>query len=137
MSLMRVVIAGAVGGFLSIFTSWLVTGYLFHGYQRRTPEAWRPEGPKQYATSSIIQVLGGAAVGLLWFATGGAGRLGTTSWLLGGVLFGGLAWLAVACPIHVTTAVYVKVHRGVVAGLLLDSLLALCVVGCACAWGAS
>ena len=137
MSLLREVIAGAVGGFLSIFTSWLMTGYVFHKYQRLTPETWRPEGPREYATSSVIQVLGGAAVGLLYFATGGASRVGATSWLAGGLLFGGLAWLAVACPSQVVTAVYVKLHRGVVVGGLLDSLLGLFVVGCACAWAAS
>jgi hypothetical protein len=43
----------------------------------------------------------------------------------------------VACPTHLINAVYVKIHRGVVTGLLLDSLVGLLIVGCACAWAAS
>ncbi|HVP40198.1 MAG TPA: hypothetical protein VMS93_13555 [Candidatus Saccharimonadales bacterium] len=136
MSLARVVVAGAVGGFLSILTSWLITGTLFHRFQRRTPETWRPEGPRQYALSSLIQVLAGAAVGVLFFATGGVARLGVTSWLPAGLLFGSLAWLALACPAHAINAVYVKLHRGVVVGLLLDSWVGLVLVSCACAWAA-
>jgi hypothetical protein len=137
MSLMRVVIAGAAGGVLSIFTSWLITGYLFHDYQRRTPETWRAEGPKQYALSSVVQVLAGAAVGLLFFATGGPSHLVARGWVVTGVLFGLLAWLALACPVVVTSAVYVRFHRGVVVGLLLDSLVGVLLVSSACAWAAS
>jgi len=133
MSLVRIVIAGAVGGFVSIFTSWAITGALFHRFQRLTPETWRPEGPKQYTLSSAVQILAGAAVGLLYFATGGATRFGATSWLTGVLLFGSLVWLATACPLHLVNAVYVKIHRGVVAGILLDSLVGLLIVGCACA----
>jgi hypothetical protein len=131
------VIAGAVGGVLSIFTSWLITGYLFHQYQRLTPETWRPEGPKQYARSSVVQVLAGAVVGLLFFATGGLSHLAARGWLATGVLFGFLAWLALACPVVVTSAVYIRLHRGVVVGLLLDSLVGVLLVSMICAWAAS
>jgi hypothetical protein len=71
MSLTRVLVAGGVGGLLSILSSWFITGYLFHKYQRRTPDTWRREGPRQYALSSAVQVLAGVAIGLLFFATGG------------------------------------------------------------------
>jgi hypothetical protein len=136
MSLTRLVIAGAVGGFLSIFTSWLITGNLFHGYQRLTPETWRPEGPKQYALSSLLQILEGAAVGALFFATGGLSSAPAATWLLRGLLFGSLAWLALACPVLLGSAIYVKLHSGVVVGLLLDSLFAVVLMSCACAWAA-
>ena len=136
MSLLRVVIAGAVGGFISIFTSWLITGTAFHRFQRLTPGTWRAEGPRQYALSSLLQVLAGAAFGLLFFATGGPSHFGPASWLESGLLFGSLAWLAVACPTHAINAVYVNLHRGVVVGLLADALVGLLVVGCAGAWAA-
>jgi hypothetical protein len=135
--MLRIVIAGAAGGFVSIFSSWAITGSLCHRFQKLTPETWRPEGPTQYTLSSVIQILAGAAVGFLYFATGGVARLGATSWLASGLLFGFLTWLAVACPVHAINAVYVKLHRGVVTGLLLDSLIGLLIVGCACAWAAS
>jgi hypothetical protein len=136
MSLMRLVIAGAVGGFLSIFTSWLITGNLFHRYQRLTPETWRPEGPKQYGLSSVLQILQGAALGVLFFATGGMSALPGAAWPLRGLVFGALAWLALACPVILGTAIYVKLHRGVVVGLLLDSVVAVQLMSWAAAWAA-
>ena len=75
LTLARLMLAGAIGGFLSIFTSWLITGALFHKYQRLTPDTWRPEGPTQYTLSSVVQMLGGALVGLLYFATGRPAQL--------------------------------------------------------------
>ncbi len=137
MSLARAVLAGATGGVLSIFTSWLITGYLFHAYQRLTPETWRPEGPRQYALSSLVQVVGGAALGLFYFATGGLAHPAGRSWFASGVLFGLVAWVALACPVLVTSAIYVRFHRGVVVGLLLDSLVGVLLVATACAWAAS
>src|ERR1019366_7338447 len=95
----RIVTAGAAGGVISIFTSWFLTGYLFHAFQRLTPETWRAEGPKQYALSSITQVFAGAALGVLYFATGGVSHLGTGGWLVSGVAFGLVAWTALACPV--------------------------------------
>ena len=136
MSLGRLLIAGGVGGLVSVFTSWLIIGALFHRYQRLTPDTWRPEGPAQYATSSLVQVLAGAAFGLLWYVTGGASAVIQTGWLARGLAFGAVVWLAVACPIHLISAVYVRLHKGHVAGALLDSLVGLLVVGCACAWAA-
>jgi len=136
MSLGRLLLAGAVGGFVTVLTSWLIIGTLFHRYQRLTPETWRPEGPRQYAVSSLVQVLAGAAVGLLFFVTGGAPSLSQSGWVVRGLVFGGVTWLAVACPIHVISAVYVKLHKGHVVGALLDSLVALTIVGWACAYAA-
>ncbi len=137
MSLTRLLIAGAVGGLISIFSSWFITGYLFHQYQRLTPETWRAEGPLQYALSSAVQVVAGMALGLLFFATGGLSHLAARGWLSSGILFGLVAWLALACPVLVTNAIYVRLHRGVVAGLLLDSLVGVLVVASACAWAAT
>ncbi len=137
MSLPRTVFAGAAGGVLSILTSWLITGYLFHDYQRFTPETWRPEGPRQYALSSLVQVFMGAALGLFFYATGGLSHPSTRGWLASGVLFGLVGWVALACPVLVTSAIYVRLHRGVVAGLLLDSLVGVLLVATACAWAAS
>jgi len=134
MSLLRLLLPGAVGGFVSIFTGWLIIGNLFHRYQRLTPDTWRPEGPTLYAMSSVVQVLAGAAVGLLFFVTGGAPSLAQAGWLTRGLVFGSTVWLAVACPIHLVTAIYVKLHKGHVVGALLNSLVGLGITGCACAF---
>ena len=135
MTLERLVFAGAVGGCVTIFSSWLIIGHLFHRYQSLTPGTWRPEGPRQYAWSSVLQVFAGAAVGSLFFVTGGGAGL-EQGWAVRGIVFGGLAWLAVACPIHLTTALYVRLHIGHVVGALLDSLAGLMIVSCACAFAA-
>jgi len=136
MSLARVLVAGAVGGFASVFSSWLVTGTVFHRYQRLTPETWRPEGPTQYALSSLLLVLAGVAVGLLFYLTGGPLGGDAHAWVARGLLFGSVVWLAAACPIHLMNAIYVRLHRGVTIGLLLDSLVGLLLIGVACAWAA-
>jgi hypothetical protein len=137
MVLARIMIAGVVGGVISIFTSWLITGYLFHEYQRHTPETWRPEGVRQYALSSLVQVLAGAPVGLLYFVTGGPARAAQQGWLMSGGSFGLFAWLGFACPVVLISAVYVRQHAGVTIGLLLDSLVGVLLVSTACAWAAS
>ncbi|HEY5087666.1 MAG TPA: hypothetical protein VII66_09945 [Gemmatimonadaceae bacterium] len=130
----HVVIAGAAGGLVSIFTSWVFMGWLFHSYQRKTPDTWRAEGPAQYALSSGVQVLAGAAVGLLFAMSGAATHYSGGSWMTSGFAFGALVWLAAAAPAQTINAIYVKIHRGVIIGELLDSLVGLLIVGCACAW---
>lgn len=47
MSTFRVAfIPGLIAGVISVFTSWLWMGVIFHRYQRETPETWRPEGSR-------------------------------------------------------------------------------------------
>ena len=132
-SVARVMAAGAVGGFISIFTSWLFMGALFHSYQRLTPATWRPEGPRQYTLSSVVQILAGAAVGFLFHATGAALHA-SDGWVAAGLMFGTLLWIGVAAPGQLINGIYVNVDRRVIVGGLLDSLVQLLIVGCCCAW---
>lgn len=124
MPMLRILVAGTAAGLLSILTSWLVTGALFHRFQALTPATWRPnEGPREYAAASAFNLVATLALTVLFAATGGvhAWRLGSP--LLNGLLFGGLAWLALALPILGAQAVFVNIHRGVTTGLALDWLL--------------
>ena len=127
-------LAGAGAGVVSVFTSWLITGVLFHPYQRLTPATWRPvEGPRQYALASGITVSAALAISLLFALTGGVQPLIGSRWLANGLAFGALCWAALALPILSSVAVFVNLHRGVVVGLLLDWLLVSLLAGAATA----
>lgn len=128
-------VAGAAAGVVAIFTSWLVTGFLFHPYQRLTPATWRPaEGPRQYALSSTITVGAALAISVLFALTGGVRALGGAGWLANGLAFGALCWATLAVPILLSMAVFVNLHRGVIVGLLLDWLLVSLLAGAATSW---
>lgn len=137
MNVGRVVMAGAVAGVVSILTSWLITGGLFHRYQRLTPGTWRPEGPVQYATSSVLNVASCIGIALL-LAVGGGFPVGRAlGWPVRGLLFGGLCWAATLLPLNLTSAVYVNVDRRAVLGFVLDSLVLCLLAGTAGAWSIS
>jgi hypothetical protein len=54
MSTLRIAfIPGLIAGVVSVFTSWLWMGVIFHRYQRETPETWRPEGSRSYIAASL------------------------------------------------------------------------------------
>jgi hypothetical protein len=108
---------------VSIFTSWLITGVLFHRYQRLTPATWRPEGPRQYALASGLNMLAAVMLALFFVATGGVPSITGGDWLANGMLFGALSWAALPAPILLSVALFVNLNRGVLMGLLLDWLI--------------
>ena len=61
-TLRAAIVPGFIAGIVSIFTSWFWMGLVFHRYQRATPETWRPEGPRNYALSSLVRVLSAIAI---------------------------------------------------------------------------
>lgn len=130
---MRFIAFGALGGLFAVFTSWLITGVLFHRFQALTPETWRPEGPREYTISSILQVFSGAAIGLLFWHTGGL-HIGRVGWLETGFIYGILLWLALALPIVLSMALFIRLHRGMVVGILLQWLVSAQLATLACAW---
>jgi hypothetical protein len=134
MAFVNALMAGAVAGVGSIFTSWLVTGVLFHPFQRHTPAIWRPEGPRQYALASAINVLASLVIAQFFAMTDGVASLAGAGWLANGLLFGALCWAAIGAPVLLSVAVFVNVHRGVVMGLLLDWLVVGLLAATATAW---
>jgi hypothetical protein len=120
---------GVIAGVLSVFTSWFWMGVVFHRYQRVTPETWRPEGPRVYFLSSIVRVLACIAVAVLyvlivrfnvaWFAQGIAGAL----------RFAAAIWIAIAAPVTIEAAIYIRLHSMVVLGQVIDWLTS-CVLVC-------
>jgi hypothetical protein len=115
-------IPGLIAGVISIFTSWLWMGVIFHRYQRETPETWRIEGLRSYLASSLLHVLAAIGIACLFvlvvrfevgiFAHG----------FLGSLSFAICIWGAMELPILLESAVFIRLHRLVVVGQLLDWL---------------
>jgi hypothetical protein len=123
MSTLRVAfIPGLIAGIISVFASWLWMGVIFHRYQRETPETWRSEGSRGYIAASLLHVLAAIGIACLdvlivrfqvgFFAIGAQGSLS----------FAVCIWGALALPILVESAVFIRLHRLVVLGQLLDWL---------------
>ena len=131
-------VAGAVAGLFGVMTSWLVTGVMFHPYQRLTPGTWRlKEGPREYALASGATILAALIIAIFFALTGGVPTLAGSSWVANGALFGFLCWAALGVPVLMSMGVFVNVHVGVVIGLLLDWLLVSVLAGLATAWAVS
>ena len=132
------IVAGVAAGLVGIMTSWLVTGVIFHPYQRLTPGTWRhKEGPREYALASGATVLAALIVAIFFILTGGVSTLSGSSWAANGALFGFLCWAALGAPVLWSMGLFVNLHAGVIIGLLLDWLLVSLIAGLATAWAVS
>ncbi len=62
---------GAISGLiLSMTSSYLITGRLFHRYQKMTAATWRPESWRQHMFAVILQTIAGAGLGWAFLAAG-------------------------------------------------------------------
>ena len=130
--------AGVVAGLVGVMTSWLVTGVIFHPYQRLTPGTWRPrEGSREYTLASGATILAAVIIAIFFALTGGVQTLAGSSWAGNGALFGLLCWAALGAPVLLSMGLFVNVRAGVVVGLLLDWLLVSVLAGLAAAWAVS
>jgi hypothetical protein len=126
-------IPGLVAGVISVFTSWLWMGVIFHRFQRETPETWRPEGSRSYIAASLLHILTAIGIACLFtlllrfkvgiFAIG----------FQGSFYFAICIWGALALPILLESAIFVRLHRLVVLGQLLD-WLTTSVLACTIIW---
>ena len=129
----RILFAGLMSGVIGVFTSWLITGMLFHPFQARTPQTWRPsEGPRHYAAASGLTMLAALVITAFFAATGGLD--GVTGPITNGVYFGFLCWAALALPVILSSALFINLHKAFVAGLLLDWLVLSLVAGGIAGW---
>ncbi len=134
MSTLRIaIIPGLIAGIISVLTSWLWMGVIFHRFQKETPETWRAEGLRSYLGASLLHVWAGIGIACLYtlivrfqmglFATGFQGSL----------YFAICIWGALALPILLESAIFVRLHRLVVLGQLLD-WLTTSVLACTIIW---
>jgi len=116
------IVPGLIAGIISVFTSWLWMGVIFHRFQKETPETWRAEDLRSYLGASLLHIF--AAVGIACldvlivrfqmglFAIGVHGSLS----------FAVCIWGALALPILLESGIFIRLHRLVVLGQLLDWL---------------
>ena len=133
MQISRSMVVGGLAGIALVMTSsWLITGFAFHRFQKFTPATWRTESWRQHARAVAWAALGGVALGALEYRV---------TWihlsLWNTIQFAILAWAALAGPVIATMATYINLHRAVVFGILLEWLILAIGVSLACYWWAT
>jgi hypothetical protein len=122
-TLRAALIPGLIAGVVSIFTSWILMGGIFHRFQRETPQTWRPEGAASYTMASLLHVFAAIAISCLFTLMVRFNVSIFSGGLRGRVLFAFCLWGAVALPMVVESALFIRIHRLVVVGRLLDWLV--------------
>jgi hypothetical protein len=119
---------GAITGLvLSATASYLITGRLFHRYQKRTPGTWRAESWRHHLFAMLLQAIAGAGLGWL-FGLAGAPPVG-----IGLAELAAAVWVTMIACILIQ-ALYVNWHTGFVVGLILDWTVFIGGVLLICAW---
>ena len=129
-TLRAAIVPGLIAGVVSIFTSWFWMGLVFHRYQRATPETWRPEGPRNYVLSGLIRVLSAVAISILYVLVARFHVSFFADGLVGALRFAAIIWIALAAPVAIEAAIYVRMHSMVVLGQVID-WLTTAVLACA------
>jgi len=97
-------VPGLIAGIVSIFTSWFWMGLVFHRYQRATPETWRPEGPRNYALSSLVRVFSAIAISALYVLVARFHVGFFADGMVGALRFAALIWIALSAPVAIEAA---------------------------------
>jgi hypothetical protein len=112
---------GAIAGILSILTSWFWMAFVFHRYQRLTPDTWRPENNRSYALSSTITFLSCIAIATVFLLVARMGGV-FSGGLPGALRFAAVTWMALAAPLVVNAAVFINLHPWFVVGQVVNEL---------------
>ena len=124
---------GATAGILAIFTSWFWMGFVFHRFQRLTPNTWRPENSRSYMLSSIVTFLSCIAIATVFLLIARMGGV-FAGGLTGALRFAAVVWMAWSAPLIVNAAVFINLHPwfvvGQVVNALTNSVLACAIAAC-------
>ena len=112
---------GAIAGVVSIFTSWLWMGVVFHPFQNRTPNTWRPENGRSYGLSSAITFLSCIAIATVFLLVARMGGV-FAGGLPGALRFAAVCWMALSAPLIVNAAVFINLHPWFVVGQVVNAL---------------
>ena len=129
-TLRAAIVPGLIAGVVSILTGWFWMGLVFHRYQRATPETWRPEGPRNHALSSVVRVFSAIAISFLYVLVARFHTGFFADGIIGALRFAAVCWIALAAPVAIEAAIYVRMHSMVVVGQVLD-WLTTAVLACA------
>lgn len=120
-TLQLALVPGALAGVIAIFTSWFWMGFVFHRYQRLTPNTWRPENNRSYTLSSVITILTCIAIATLFLLVTRMGGV-FAGGLTGALRFAAVAWMALTAPFIVNAAVFINLHPWFVVGQVVNAL---------------
>jgi hypothetical protein len=115
-------IPSLIAGVVSIFTSWLWMGCVFHRFQKLTPTTWRPETGLSHALSIALHLLAAWGVATLFVSVAGDQGASFVMGVEGGIRFAFACWGVFALPVVLGAAIYINLHPLVVLGQLLDWL---------------
>ena len=119
--------AGTITGLvMSVTTSYLITGRLFHRYQAKTPGTWRAESWRQHLVAMLLYAIAGASLGWLFALWGAPSVDGALFKLCAAV------WILLVAFI-LMQALYVNWHPGFVVGLAVEWAVFVAGVLLACA----
>jgi hypothetical protein len=132
--LQSAIIPGLIAGVLTIFTSCLWMGVIFHRFQNRTPETWRRETGVSYLASSAVHVLAAVAIAVFYsvLKQHAPGLFETGAHCV--VAFALTIWVVFALPIILDAAIFIRLHPLVVLGQLLDWLTTSLLATLVTAW---
>jgi hypothetical protein len=118
----QALLPGLIAGVLSIFTSWLWMGAIFHPFQKLTPQTWRRETGLSHAFSSVLHLLAAVGIALLFLIVAAGPSSFFSSGMGGAAQFALACWAVFALPIILGDAIYLNLHPLVILGKLLDWL---------------
>ena len=133
-TLRMALVPGVIAGVVSIFTSWLWMGVIFHRFQAQTPNTWRPENNRSYAISSAIHFLACIAIATLFILVARTQMGPFAPGIHGALRFAAVIWMVIAAPLAIDAAVFVNMHPLVLIGQLLDWLTTSALACALAAW---
>ncbi len=131
---MTVFLAGLCSALAAGVIGYFISGLTFRRYRLRTPETWRATRMRNYVLEFAADLVFGMMFAGFFWLTGGIGWLNVGQWPKMGFLFGIGCWGAVALPMVLSMSVVVNLHRGVVAGFLIEWLGSSIAAGLICAF---
>jgi hypothetical protein len=112
---------GALAGIIAVFTSWFWMGFVFHRYQRFTPNTWRPENNRSYMLSATVTILACIAIATVFLLVARMGGV-FAGGFVGALRFAAVAWMALAAPVVVNAAIFINLHPWFVVGQVVNAL---------------
>ena len=126
--------AGVAGGLVGTLWSGFVSGVLFARWPTLRPPSWRQETATGLLAGAVLYGLCGAAAGLLFWLSWGLVAVVATPWAVVGAGYGLLVFVAGGVPALAALALKVPGHRGAVAVLAVEGLVAAVSAGVLCAY---
>jgi hypothetical protein len=131
MAYFKTVMVGVGIGVVATLIDGFFIGFLFHKYQKETPNTWRQENIRSYITSTIVSIFFGilfASFYSLFVATSIHNGFGEA------LEVGAFCWATFLLPEIIGTSIYVNLHRMFVIGKCVSSFVVLLAASAISVW---